>query len=89
MLLKIKLDCLICADFDQFKSAPYIRGFAPPLTLLRVGAKSLIAQAVEAELATLLLKHEDHKLPDGRQVVVRSGYLPERTVQTGLGDVDV
>ena len=61
-----------------------------PLTeLLRVGAKSLIAQAVEAELATLLLKHEDHKLPDGRQVVVRSGYLPERTVQTGLGDVDV
>ncbi len=61
-----------------------------PLTeLLRVGARSLIAQAVEAELAVLLAKHKDNKLPDGRQSVVRNGYLPERIVQTGLGDVDI
>ena len=26
---------------------------------------------------------------DGRQAVVRNGYLPERTIQTGLGDVEV
>lgn len=61
-----------------------------PLTeLLRVGARGLIAQAVEAELAVMLAKHEDNRLPDGRQAVVRNGYLPERTIQTGLGDVDV
>ena len=30
----------------------------------------------------------DH-LDDGRQAVVRNGYLPERTVQTGIGDVSV
>ena len=61
-----------------------------PLTeLLRVGAKDLIAQTVEAELATLLAKHEDNKLNDGRHAVVRNGYLPARTIQTGLGDVDI
>ena len=61
-----------------------------PLTeLLRVGAKNLIAQAVEAELATLLAKHDDNKLNDGRHAVVRNGYLPARTIQTGLGDVDI
>lgn len=61
-----------------------------PLTeLLRTGARSLIAQAVEAELEVLLAKHKNDKLPDGRQSVVRNGYLPERTIQTGLGDVAV
>ncbi len=61
-----------------------------PLTeLLRVGARNLIAQAVETELATLLMKHEDNKLDDGRHAVVRNGYLPARTIQTGLGDVDI
>ncbi len=39
-----------------------------PLTdLLRAGARDLIAQAVEAELQTLLERHAQLKLPDGRQ----------------------
>jgi len=49
----------------------------------------LIAQAVEAELQVLLQQHADQVLPDGRQAVVRNGHLPERTVQTGIGDVPV
>ena len=61
-----------------------------PLTeLLRSGARKLIAQAVEAELQMLLERHAEHRLPDGRKAVVRNGYLPERTVQTGIGDVVV
>lgn len=61
-----------------------------PLTeLLRSGAKDLIKQAVEAELADMLSQYRDKKLPDGRQSVVRNGYQPERTIQTGIGDVDV
>jgi hypothetical protein len=61
-----------------------------PLTeLLRSGARELIAQAVEAELQVLLEQHAEHRLPDGRKAEVRNGYLPERTVQTGiLGGVD-
>jgi len=63
---------------------------ADPLTeLLRVGARDLIAQAVESELQGLLDQHSQPRLPDGRQAVVRNGYLPERTVQTGIGDVEV
>ncbi|EGV28694.1 transposase mutator type [Thiorhodococcus drewsii AZ1] len=53
------------------------------------GARELIAQAVEAELASFLAGYADQRLEDGRRVVVRNGYLPERTVQTGLGDVTV
>ena len=61
-----------------------------PLTaLLKQGAKELIAKAVEAELNHLLSEHVEQCLPDGRQVVIRNGYLPERTVQTGLGPVEI
>ena len=61
-----------------------------PLTdLLRSGAKALISEAVELELEAMLANYRDLKLTTGRQVVVRNGYLPERTVQTGIGDVVV
>ena len=64
--------------------------FNDPLTdLLRQGARELIAKAVETELQILLEQHSPKKLPDGRQALVRNGYLPERTVQTGIGDVQV
>ena len=64
-------------------------GYDPLSELLRNGAKELIAQAVEAELETLLDQHADIVLCDGRKAVVRNGYLPERTVQTGVGDVSI
>ena len=49
----------------------------------------MIAQAVESELLTLLDQHHSLRVLDGLQAVVRHGYLPERTIQTGLGDVTV
>ncbi|EGV27648.1 transposase mutator type [Thiorhodococcus drewsii AZ1] len=70
-------------------SQPEIEGHDPLHALLRKGARELIAQAVEAELASFLAGHADQRLEDGRRAVVRNGYLPERTVQTGLGDVAV
>lgn len=57
--------------------------------LLKTGAKQLLAQAVQAELEELLNHHKDITLGDGRQAVVKNGHLPERTVQTGLGDIPV
>ncbi len=56
--------------------------------LLRKGAKELIHQAVNAELEELLAEYSEQKI-DGRQAVIRNGFLPRRTIQTGLGDVDV
>jgi putative transposase len=61
-----------------------------PLTdLLRAGARDLIAQAVGAELQALLEQYAQLKLLDGRQAVVRNGFLPERTIQTGIGDIEI
>lgn len=57
--------------------------------ILRNGARSLLAQAVEAEVGDFLGKHADLKTADGHQRVVRHGYLPEREVMTGIGPVAV
>ena len=57
--------------------------------LLRTGAKKLIQEAVEAELQELLEHYAHINLVDGRHAVVRNGYLPERNVQTGIGDITV
>jgi len=57
--------------------------------ILRNGARSLLAQAVEAEVADFLGKHADLKTEDGHQRVVRHGHLPEREVMTGIGPVAV
>jgi putative transposase len=63
---------------------------ADPLTdILRNGARQLLAQAIEAEVRAHLEQHEAERLPDGRAAVVRNGYLPERPIQTGIGDVPV
>jgi len=57
--------------------------------ILRNGARVLLAQAVEAEVADFLGKHTDLKTSDGHQRVVRHGHLPEREVMTGIGPVAV
>ena len=61
-----------------------------PLTnILRNGARRLLAQAVEMEAEAFLADMKDLKLPDGRDRVVRHGHGPERTIQTGIGPVEV
>jgi transposase-like protein len=64
--------------------------FADPLTeVLRNGARALLSQAVEAEVAALLDCHADKLTDDGRQRLVRHGHLPEREIVTGIGPVAV
>ena len=64
--------------------------FCDPLTeVLRGGARALLAQAVEAEVAAFLGSHADRRTADGRQRVVRHGHLPEREIMTGIGPVAV
>ena len=42
--------------------------FADPLTeVLRNGARALLAQAIEAEVAALLASHTEKRTEDGRQ----------------------
>jgi putative transposase len=57
--------------------------------LIQRGARQIIQQAIEAELATLLEQYGNVKTLEGRRAVVRNGYLPERKVVTAIGPVPV
>ena len=57
--------------------------------VLRDGAHMLLVQAVEAEVAGFLAEHADKRTDDGRQRLVRHGHLPERSIMTGIGPVEV
>jgi len=64
--------------------------FSDPLTeVLRGGARALLAQAVEAEVAAFLDGHAEERTEDGRRRLVRHGHLPEREIMTGIGPVAV
>ena len=61
-----------------------------PLTaVLRSGARRLLAQAIEAEAEAFLAAMAERRLADGRARFVRHGHGPERTLQTGIGPVEV
>ena len=63
---------------------------ADPLTdLLRQGAQELLAAAVRAEVSEFIALHADLLDDEGRQRLVRHGFLPEREVLTGIGNVAV
>ena len=57
--------------------------------IIHRGARDVIHQAIEAELAQLLEQYEKVKTLSGRRAVVRNGYLPERAVLTAVGPVAV
>lgn len=61
-----------------------------PLTeIAREGARRMLASALEAEVEAFLAQHAEERLPDGRRRLVRHGHGPERTVQTGIGALEV
>lgn len=61
-----------------------------PLTeIARDGARRMLAAALRAEADAFVEQYAEEVLPDGRQRVVRHGYGPERSIQTGIGALDV
>ena len=60
--------------------------FSDSLTeILRNGARALLTQAVEAEVAEFLAKHTDLKTETGQQRVVRHGTLLHGSVDRRRG----
>jgi putative transposase len=57
--------------------------------VLRDGAQRMLVAAIEAEVAAFLERFQDEKTAEGRQRVVRNGRLPARSIQTGIGSVEV
>lgn len=60
----------------------------PLEALLKQGARDLLSAAIEAEVGSLIEQYA-HLTVSGHQAVVRNGYLPERSIQTGMGDIPV
>lgn len=61
-----------------------------PLTeVLREGARKLLILALEAEVQSFIKEHDNVRDEAGNRQIVRSGYGPERTIQTGVGEIAV
>jgi len=56
--------------------------------ILREGARKLLADAIEAEVAAYIEAHGHWRDGQGHRLVVRNGHKEERDLQTGVGRVD-
>ena len=57
--------------------------------ILREGAQRMLAQAIQEEVEDWIGQRAQLRDGQGRQQVVRNGYLPKRTLTTGVGPVEV
>ena len=57
--------------------------------ILRDGAREMLGNAIEAEVADYIAAHAHERDADGHRLVVRNGHAVEREVQTGLGAIPV
>ncbi len=57
--------------------------------ILRQGAQKMLTMAVETEVQEYLSQHCRQLDQDSHRLVVRNGYLPQRKIQTGIGQVAV
>jgi len=57
--------------------------------LLAEGARKMLHQAIENEVAEYIEAHRGERDPDGHQLVVRNGRSPGRDILTGMGPVPV
>lgn len=57
--------------------------------VLRQGAQQMLTRAIESEVAEWIEQHSHIRDEQGRRQVVRNGYLPERKIVTGLGEIEV
>ena len=58
-------------------------------SILKDGAQRMLAVAIESEVEGFIDKNRSLKTANDKAAIVRNGYLPERTIQTGLGDIAV
>ena len=55
--------------------------------LVRAGARRMLQEAIEAEVAAYIEQHRELRDHNGHQLVIRNGHLPERDLITGAGPV--
>ena len=53
--------------------------------VLKKGAERMLAMAIEAEVDAYVKRYADVRGTDGRRLVVRNGFMPERELETPIG----
>ena len=61
----------------------------PSTEVIQAGARELPRAAVQAEVSAFIAEHAHLLDEEGRQRLVRHGFLPERGMMTGIGTVPV
>jgi len=57
--------------------------------IIREGARKLLQAAIEHEVNEYIYSFSDKKDEKGRRMVVRNGFLPERSILTGIGPLSI
>ena len=57
--------------------------------IIRQGARRMLASALEKEVEDFINSHKQHCDEKGHRMVVRNGYHPARTIQTGIGAIAI
>ena len=57
--------------------------------ILKQGAKKMLHYAIENEVDEFIKSKKHLKDEQGRSTVKRNGYLPERQIQTGVGNISI
>lgn len=57
--------------------------------MLRDGARKMLQEAIEAEVALYIQDCQELRDPMNRRIVKRNGHLPERSILTGIGSLNI
>jgi len=61
----------------------------PLQEVLREDVRKMQAAAIESEVVSFIDQCDGLKTDEGKAAAVRNGYLPERSIQNELGDIEV
>ena len=56
---------------------------------MSAGNRELITKAVKTKLTEFLSQYQNGTNSEGRLMLARNGYLPQREIMTGIGPVDI
>ncbi len=55
---------------------------------LQEGARRMLAAAIDAEVSGFIKRYDSLRCNKNKAIIVRNGYLPARSIQTTLGEIE-
>jgi putative transposase len=76
-------------DLPQDKNPSVISPRSALEEVLRSGARKMLQEAIEAEVAEYIENYQDLRDEMSKRLVTRNGYLPPRDILTGIGSLNI